>query len=95
MLALAALPRHRVSGIPDGPRPPVAVLVPAHNEEHVIGRSLASIAGQLAAGDRLVVIADKIAPTAPWTSRAAHGAEIITRTDPVRRGKGYAASIKG
>jgi cellulose synthase/poly-beta-1,6-N-acetylglucosamine synthase-like glycosyltransferase len=87
--ALAAWPRHRVSAMPDGPRPSIAVLIPAHNEQHVIGKTLTSIAAQLGPRDRLVVIADNCSDDTADIARQ-QGAEITVRNDPGRRGKGYA-----
>jgi cellulose synthase/poly-beta-1,6-N-acetylglucosamine synthase-like glycosyltransferase len=71
------------------PRPRVAVLVPAHNEQLVIRDTLASIMGQLMVGDRLVVVADNCSD---HTAEAAkqEGAEVSIRCDPLLRGKGYA-----
>ena len=86
---LAALPRLRVSKTPEGPRPSLAVLVPAHNEQLVIENTLASISLQLVAGDRLVVIADNCSDHTADMARQ-QGAEVTIRTDPVLRGKGYA-----
>lgn len=84
---LALLPSR--TGIFKGERRPLAVLVPAHDEEVVIGASLATLVTQLANGDRLVVIADNCTDGTAAIARAA-GAEVVERTDPVRRGKGYA-----
>jgi cellulose synthase/poly-beta-1,6-N-acetylglucosamine synthase-like glycosyltransferase len=70
-------------------RPRLGVLVPAHNEEAVLVSTLQSIRRQLAAYDRLLVIADNCTDA---TARIAAGcgAEVIERTDPVQRGKGFA-----
>ncbi len=70
-------------------RPRVGVLVPAHDEEAVIRSTLESIRCQLAEGDRLLVIADNCTDS---TARIAAdcGAEVIERSDALRRGKGYA-----
>jgi cellulose synthase/poly-beta-1,6-N-acetylglucosamine synthase-like glycosyltransferase len=72
-----------------GDRPRVAVLVPAHDEALVIGRTLRSILPQLAPGDRLVVVADNCSDETPVLA-AAQGAEVVARRDLLRRGKGYA-----
>jgi cellulose synthase/poly-beta-1,6-N-acetylglucosamine synthase-like glycosyltransferase len=85
---LASLPPRRAK-IPYGPRPRIAVLVPAHNEEFAIGRTLASIARQLANTDRLVVIADNCTDATVAMARQ-QGAEVTLRSDPLLRGKGYA-----
>jgi cellulose synthase/poly-beta-1,6-N-acetylglucosamine synthase-like glycosyltransferase len=72
-----------------GPRPRVAVLVPAHDEAGGIGAALATILPQLADGDRLLVVADNCTDETARVAAAA-GAEAIRRDDPERRGKGYA-----
>jgi cellulose synthase/poly-beta-1,6-N-acetylglucosamine synthase-like glycosyltransferase len=86
---LLALPRRPASGMPEGVRGRVAVLVPAHDEALVIGETLASISRQLETGDRLVVIADNCSDRTAEVAQE-YGAEVTIRTDPVLRGKGYA-----
>lgn len=86
---LLALAPGRARPVASGPRPRVAVLVPAHNEAAGIAATLQAILGQLAAGDRLLVVADNC-EDATATVAAAAGAEVIERSDPNRRGKGYA-----
>lgn len=71
------------------PRPPVAVLIPAHNEELDLGATLASLQPQLHAGDRIVVVADNCNDRTADIGRE-RGAEVLERTDAQRRGKGYA-----
>ena len=70
-------------------RPRIAVLVPAHNEEIVIDACLQSILEQKTASDRLIVVADNCSDNTAIVAAAA-GAEVITRSDTQRRGKGYA-----
>jgi cellulose synthase/poly-beta-1,6-N-acetylglucosamine synthase-like glycosyltransferase len=86
---LMALPRRPASKMPKGSRPRVAVLVPAHNEQFVIGNTLASISRQLETGDRLVVVADNCSDHTADTARQ-QGAEVTIRSDSTLRGKGYA-----
>jgi len=70
-------------------RPTVAVVIPAHDERSMIGRTVAQIRSQLRAEDRLLVVADNC--TDDTAQRAAdHGAEVVERRDLQRRGKGYA-----
>jgi GTP:adenosylcobinamide-phosphate guanylyltransferase len=88
ILAAVFLPT-RPLPLSTGPRPPLAVLIPAHDEALVIAATLASIRPQLAAGDRVVVIADNCTDDTAAIARAA-GAEVLERHDTVRRGKGYA-----
>jgi exopolysaccharide biosynthesis WecB/TagA/CpsF family protein len=73
------------------PRRRLAVLVPAHDEAVLIGRCVASLFAQSYPAPRLrvVVIADNCQDETAAIARAA-GAEVMERTDPGRRGKGYA-----
>lgn len=66
-----------------------AVLMPAHNEEAVIDATLASVLPQLQNSDRLVVVADNCQDRTAELART-KGAMVLERTDPTRRGKGYA-----
>lgn len=70
-------------------RPRLAVLMPAHNESGGILVALHSVLQQLAAGDRLLVVADNCSDDTAAVAAAA-GAEVVQRHDPQRRGKGYA-----
>lgn len=70
-------------------QPRVAVLMPAHNEAPTIGTAIRSLLPQLGAGGRLVVIADNCTDETA-AAAVAEGAEVIIRSDPTRRGKGYA-----
>lgn len=72
-----------------GARPGVAVLIPAHNEEAGIGKTLERLKAQLVDGDRLLVLADNCTDNTAAIARS-YGAEVCERTDPQRRGKGYA-----
>ena len=75
------------SGVRD--RPPVVVLIPAHDESVGILPTLEDVQGQLQAGDRLLVVADNCTDdTATVAAQAA--AEVIERRDDLRRGKSYA-----
>jgi len=67
----------------------IAVLMPAHNEADVIGKTLATLIPQLGPTDRLIVVADNCTDKTAEIARAA-GATVVERTDSVRRGKGYA-----
>ena len=71
------------------PRPAIAVLIPAHNEEAVLHDTLESLIPQLRNGDRVVVVADNCDDD---TSKIAHsfGAIVLNRCDTVNRGKGFA-----
>jgi glycosyltransferase involved in cell wall biosynthesis len=70
-------------------RPSIAVLIPAHNEQKGITATIHSVRSQLDAGDWMVVIADNCTDETAAIARN-NGAITIERTDPDRRGKGYA-----
>ncbi|MGA2564251.1 MAG: glycosyltransferase family 2 protein [Steroidobacteraceae bacterium] len=75
--------------VPKSERPPIAVVMPAHNEATLIADTLRSIVPQLERFDRLIVVADNCSDETAATA-AAEGAEVVVRTDSNRRGKGYA-----
>lgn len=85
----AATTRDRRDRPPSGPRPSVAVLVPAHDESAGIKGTLRSIHAQLRRDDRLVVVADNCTDSTAAAALAC-GAEVCIRTNPEQRGKGYA-----
>lgn len=93
----ALLPRRRSDGCSTAtpersvaaPRPRAAVLIPAHNEQAVIEQTLGALIPTLAAGDRVLVVADNCDDQTAELARAA-GAEVAAREDRERRGKGYA-----
>lgn len=89
LLALAAL-LYRPA--PKGPAlASLVVLVPAHDEELLIGRTVTSLLLQTYPRDlyRVVVIADNCSDqTAPIAIGL--GADVLVRTDPEHRGKGQA-----
>lgn len=70
-------------------RPPVAVIIPAHDEAAGIVRTLQHVLPQLAPGDSLIVVADNCTDGTAALARRA-GAEVVERHDALRRGKGYA-----
>mgnify|MGYP002416682367 FL=1 len=67
------------------------VLVPAHNEEAVIGKLIDSIKAQSYPGRlvKIFVAADNCTDATAEAARS-HGAEVYERYDMTRRGKGYA-----
>jgi cellulose synthase/poly-beta-1,6-N-acetylglucosamine synthase-like glycosyltransferase len=80
----------------DAPSTPVAnealrlaVLIPAHDEEMTIARTLRSVAAQLTPTDRLLVVADNCSDQTEQIARN-EGAETIRRESRELRGKGYA-----
>lgn len=89
LLAVAALPRPRPRIAPAA-LPRLAVIVPAHNEELLLGRCLESLAA--ARGEprpEVIVVADNCTDATAAVARA-HGATVIEREDASRRGKSYA-----
>ena len=69
----------------------LAVLVPAHDEEVLIGRSVDSLLDQDYPRElrRVVVVADNCTDSTARVARS-HGAEVLERVDLDRRGKGHA-----
>lgn len=67
----------------------LATVVPAHNEEALIARTVASLAADADAGVEIVVVADNCTDQTAALARAA-GARVLERHDHERRGKGYA-----
>ena len=88
----ALLPNRRNGTSPPGAAPRMAILVPAHDEEAGIGRTVTALRSELGARDRLLVIADNCGDQTADRAREA-GAEVAERTDPERRGKGFALSF--
>jgi cellulose synthase/poly-beta-1,6-N-acetylglucosamine synthase-like glycosyltransferase len=83
--------------LPGGPRlrpssAKIAVLMPAHNEASGIGAILLDLKQRLPEQTRIIVVADNCADDTAEVARAA-GAEAIVRTDPDKRGKGYALAF--
>lgn len=74
-----------------GPPLRVAVVVPAHNEEAGVARAIGSIRSAEYPDGLLsvIVVADNCTDATAREALAA-GAEVLTRTDERRRGKGYA-----
>lgn len=87
-VAAALLPAPRRSAAPLV-RPTVAVIVPAHDEAAGISETVTALRRQLQAEDRLLVVADNCSDDTASLARLA-GAEVVVRTDPGRRGKGFA-----
>lgn len=86
---LAILPWPETNFIEPLSRLRFAVLIPAHNEQMVIGRTLQTLLPTLGPKDRVVVVADNCADNTVMIARQA-GAEVIERRDMSRRGKAYA-----
>jgi GT2 family glycosyltransferase len=93
-LLLAARSARRRTAPPaaaPGPKLRLAVLVPAHDEEAGIAATLAALTGAAYPQEarRIIVIADNCSDRTAEIAAAA-GAEVWERSDPERRGKGFA-----
>jgi Glycosyltransferase like family 2 len=86
---LAAMRAQSVMAPSAGKRSQLAVLVPAHNEEADIARTVETLRVQINPGDHLIVIADNCYDRTAEVARAA-GALVLERENPRLRGKGYA-----
>ncbi|MFN8507548.1 MAG: glycosyltransferase family 2 protein [Dehalococcoidia bacterium] len=92
VFAAVALPRPRALR-PAGRHWRLAVIVPAHNEEAMLGTTLDSLlaaAGEPAA--EIVVVADNCTDRTAAVARS-RGVTVLERTDPVLRGKSHALSF--
>jgi glycosyltransferase involved in cell wall biosynthesis len=87
LLALAY--NERSATTETGVRRRLAVLVPAHDEALIIASTLRSVIPHLTPNDTLLVVADNCSDETAAVATN-EGAEVIVRSDPVRRGKGYA-----
>jgi len=81
--------KEKISNSPEGRLPKVVVLIPAHNEEKVIRRTLEGYCARLDSNVEIVVIADNCDD-----STAAQAKEfpvtVLERQDESKAGKGYA-----
>ena len=85
------LPGRRRDGI-DGSVRRVTVLIPAHDEGLGIAATLTALREVAGPGVSVLVVADNCSDDTAAIARSA-GAEVIERSDPVRRGKGYALAF--
>ncbi len=67
----------------------IAVIVPAHNEETVLRKTLEGLQSQLRPQDNILVVADNCTDNTAQVAQSV-GATVIERSDALRRGKGYA-----
>lgn len=81
-------------GSPSAPTHTFTILVPAHNEEASLPRTLASLATQDYPPKRVrvCVVADNCTDRTAAVARE-FGADCVERTDPERRGKGFALAF--
>ncbi len=66
-----------------------AVVVPAHNEATLIARAMAALVAVVPAGGRVLVVADNCSDETARLART-QDVTVVERTDPEKRGKGYA-----
>lgn len=69
-----------------------AILIPAHDEAATIGGTVRHLLGFNNSGYRLLVVADNCSDATAQIARDA-GASVIERSDPARRGKGFALAF--
>lgn len=75
-----------------GREPRTVVVVPANNEAVIIGDSLTRLLSEIDGRTRVLVVADNCSDDTAELARAS-GAEVITRLDARRRGKGFALAF--
>lgn len=90
LLLAAALHRRRARPVPAETRR-ICILIPAHDEELLIGEVVERLHEQSYPADsyRIVVIADNCTDRTAEVARSGD-AEVLERTNPDQRGKGYA-----
>ena len=85
----ALLPVRAPRGAPAAGR--IALIVPAHNEERGIARTVASVLAETAQdGDSAIIVVADNCDDATAAAAQAAGARVLQRDQPLRRGKGYA-----
>ncbi len=65
------------------------ILIPAHNEEHIIEKTLRDLQNRIGHSDHILVVADNCTDATADVARKT-GVEVIERQDSERRGKGFA-----
>lgn len=85
VLAGLGRPRTEVQSSPAS----AVIVVPAHDEETVIGEAMKSLKGALGDRMRILVVADNCEDSTAQHARD-EGVEVLERTDLKQRGKGYA-----
>ena len=82
----------RAARWPKSSRVSAVVVIPAHDEDAVIGETLRQLTPQLAEGMRIMVVADNCEDATADHARLP-GVEVVERTDPKLRGKGHALAF--
>lgn len=88
LLAVVTRPR-AILADDSTPTPKFAVLIPAHNEQAVIEKTLLTLLPTIPSGNRVVVVADNCSDNTAAIARAC-GAKVLERSSTTHRGKGYA-----
>ena len=70
------------------------IVIPAHDEAEVIGKTLQSLKAALGEGMRVLVVADNCTDATAELARE-QGVEVVERTDVEDRGKGFALAFAG
>jgi cellulose synthase/poly-beta-1,6-N-acetylglucosamine synthase-like glycosyltransferase len=86
---LSLMPSRRQNRFVLPPDRQIAMLIPAHNEQAVIGTTLRTLMPTIPEGGRVVVVADNCSDATAAVAREL-GAEVIGRHDQKKRGKGFA-----
>ena len=77
---------------PKGQKASAVIVIPAHDEAEVIGRTLQSLQSALRHDMRILVIADNCTDATAEIARD-HGVEVVERTNAQDRGKGFALAF--
>ena len=88
LIGMKPLPRLH----PDVPAPSIAVLIPAHNEAGRIAGTIERLRREAPKATRILVVADNCSDDTASLARDS-GAEVVERSDPLRRGKGFALAF--
>ena len=86
---LSLFPRRQRAKTDDCTRGTLAVLIPAHNEALVLGRTLQTLLPTLPPGGRVFVVADNCTDGTAEIARQ-FSAEVLERANQEQRGKGFA-----
>ncbi len=89
LLGAFALPAPRPSNADGSGKPGIAILVPAHNEEAMVGATIESLLTSATTETEVIVIADNCTDATAAIAREA-GATVLERSDATQRGKNYA-----
>lgn len=86
---VAALAKRKRDNDANPTNPRTSILIPAHNEQAMLGQTLSALKPHLTENIETVVIADNCSDQTAEIARSA-GVTVLERFDQVKRGKGYA-----